>query len=274
MDSNFYKPEIMKIVDIVPEVEGIKTFVIDNSENKIIHKPGQFALITPMFGHGEIVISISSSPLKKDLLEFSIKKVGLVTEVMHTMEIGSEIAVRGPYGRPFPMEDLENKNLIFIAGGIGLVPLRSVINTVFYERDKYKKVVILYGARSPQDIVFRNELFNVWPDNTDTIVASTVDIGDDSWNGKVGYVPVLMDEIEFPVNDTKILTCGPQVMIKSVLTKLKTMGYSPADIITTLELKMKCGVGKCGRCNIGSNYVCMDGPVFTLEELEKLPGEY
>lgn len=269
--DNYY---VMKVKNVIQELEDVKTFVIDNSENKIQHKPGQFALLTPVMGHGEMVISISSSHMQEEELHFSVKNVGRVSEIMHGIQEGDEILVRGPYGNSFPINELKNKNLIFIGGGIGIAPLRSVINTVFAEREKYKDVFILYGARSSKDVMYKKEMLEDWPKVKDTVVACTVDKGDDNWKGRVGFVPVLMDEVSLPLNDTKILTCGPPIMIKFILKKLKEMGYATSDIITTLEMKMKCGVGKCGRCNIGSECVCVDGPVFTLEELEKLPTEY
>lgn len=273
-DHDVLMPHIMAIKEVIQETPDVKTFIIDNGEHKIQHQPGQFALLTPEFGHGEIVISISSSPAQHDTLAFSIKKAGRVTEIMHRLEAGDEIGVRGSYGNSFPMEALHGKNLVFIAGGIGLAPLRSVINTVFANRSDYNKVFILYGARSPQDLVFKDELFEDWNKNKDTVVAYSVDVGDDAWTGTVGFVPMLMDAVDLPIDNTKVLTCGPPIMIKFILDKLLKSGYSSADIITTLEMKMKCGIGKCGRCNIGSKYICIDGPVFTLAELENLPKEY
>ena len=271
---NLYEPKFAKILDIITETSDVKTFIVDNCDNKIIHKPGQFALLTPMFGHGEIVISISSSPAQEDTLAFSIKNAGRVTEIMHRMDVGDEVGVRGAYGNCFPIEDLKGKDLVFIGGGIGLAPLRSVIDTVFADRDSYGKVTILYGARSPEDIIYKKDLLGAWESNKNTHVACTVDVGSTSWNRRVGFVPVLMDDIDLSVENTKVLTCGPGIMIKFVLSKLLQLGYSPENVITTLEMKMKCGVGKCGRCNIGSKYTCMDGPVFTLKELEDLPPEY
>lgn len=269
-----YEPAIKTITQVIEETADIKTFIVDNSTDPIRHLPGQIALLTPMFGEGEIAISISSSPLDRDYLAFSVKKAGRVTEILHRLEAGATLGIRGPVGNGFPMADLQNKHLIFIGGGIGLAPLRSIINTVFYERDRYRSVNILYGARSAGDRVFKNELDKEWPSYAKTNVYCTVDRGSDDWSGRVGYVPTLMEEIDLPIGDTKIITCGPPIMIKAVLNKLKAVGYASSDIITTLEMKMKCGIGKCGRCNIGSKYVCLDGPVFTLAELETLPGEY
>jgi len=274
MCSNIFEPFVMKILEIRSELDSVKTFVIDNSDHKIQHLPGQFALITPVFGHGEIVISICSSPTQKDTLEFSIKNAGLVTDIMHRMDVGDDIMIRGPYGSSFPMKDLENHNLIFIGGGIGIAPLRSVIDTVFAEREKFKSVHILYGARSAEEIIYKKMLTETWPSNSDTFVECTVDKGDDSWKGRVGFVPSLLDEVTLPIENSKVLTCGPPIMIKFILDKLKKLGYKSENIITTLEMNMKCGVGKCGRCNIGSKYICIDGPVFTLKELENLPNEY
>ncbi len=271
---NVLEPKVTKILEVITETPDVKTFIVDNSVDPIEHRPGQFALLTPVFGHGEIVISISSSPAEKGTLTFSIKNAGHVTDIIHRMEAGDEIGIRGPYGNYFPMDDLKGQNLVFIAGGIGLAPLRSVINSVFADRENYGEVFVLYGARSPQDLVFKNEVLETWKTNKNAHIEYTVDSGDDNWTGRVGFVPVLMKEVKLPIVNTKVLTCGPPIMIKFILSNLLEIGYTPENIITTLEMKMKCGIGKCGRCNIGSKYVCTDGPVFTLKELEGMPKEY
>lgn len=274
VENDILRPSRLKILEVINETNDVKTFIVDNSNRFIIHKPGQIALLTPEFGSGEIAISISSSPQKEGTIDFSVKKVGVVTDILHRMEPNDFIWARGPYGRPFPMEELENKNLVFIGGGIGIAPLRSVINTVIAQRGKYRKIFIFYGARSSQDIVFKNELLIEWPKIKDSLVFCTVDKGSDDWTGKVGLVTELLNKENLTIDNTKVLICGPLVMMKFVIFNIRSLGFLSEDIITTLEMKMKCGVGKCGRCNIGSKYVCLDGPVFTLKELEKLPSEY
>jgi sulfhydrogenase subunit gamma (sulfur reductase) len=181
------------------------------------------------------------------------------------------LGVRGPLGNSWPTEEIEGKDLLFIGGGIGLPPLRSLIRYVLDSRDRYGAVQIVYGARSPQDLVYKGEL-KEWDERPDVDVHVTVDRGDETWDGPVGFVPSFLKEID-PTPENKVaFTCGPPIMIKLVVDALEEMGYADANIITTLEMKMKCGVGKCGRCNIGDKYICRDGPVFTFEQLRNIPG--
>jgi len=220
------------------------------------------------------MFSITSSPTNKEFQEFSIKKCGMLTEYLHSLSVGDEIAIRGPYGNHFPVEDkLKGKDLLFIAGGIGLAPLRSVINYVFDNRDDYGKVDILYGSRSKDDLVALREIQEVWAKQKDTNVYLTIDREQEGWDGHVGFVPSYLKEIGFDTNKTALI-CGPPIMIKFVLQGLTELGFSKEQVYTTLELRMKCGVGKCGRCNIGSKYVCKDGPVFRCDEVDELPDEY
>ena len=198
----------------------------------------------------------------------------MLTEYLHSLSVGDEIAIRGPYGNHFPVEDkLKGKDLLFIAGGIGLAPLRSVINYVFDNRDDYGKVDILYGSRSKDDLVALREIQEVWAKQKDTNVYLTIDREQEGWDGHVGFVPSYLKEIGFDTNKTALI-CGPPIMIKFVLQGLTELGFSKEQVYTTLELRMKCGVGKCGRCNIGSKYVCKDGPVFRCDEVDELPDEY
>ena len=182
--------------------------------------------------------------------------------------------VRGPYGNNFPVEtELKGKNLLFIAGGIGLAPLRSVINYVLDNRENYGTVDILYGSRSADDLVRRDEMENVWAAAPGVNVYMTIDRPQEGWDGHVGFVPAYLKEVGFDTNKVALL-CGPPIMIKFCLQALEEMGFSKEQVYTTLELRMKCGVGKCGRCNIGSKYVCKDGPVFRFDEVDELPAEY
>ena len=188
--------------------------------------------------------------------------------------MGDEITVRGPYGNHFPVEEeLKGKNLLFIAGGIGLAPLRSVINYVLDNRENYGTVDILYGSRSADDLVQLKEIQEVWMKTEGVNVYLTIDREQEGWDGHVGFVPSYLKEIGFDTDKTA-LVCGPPIMIKFVLAGLEELGFSREQVYTTLELRMKCGVGKCGRCNIGSKYVCKDGPVFRCDEIDELPAEY
>ncbi|ACV62234.1 oxidoreductase FAD/NAD(P)-binding domain protein [Desulfofarcimen acetoxidans DSM 771] len=272
-------PNIATIASIRRETGDVKTFqvVFDDplAVQSFAHKPGQVALIS-VFGEGEATISITSSPTVKGFLEFSIKKVGRLTSVLHEIEAGAKVAVRGPYGNGFPLDEMKGKNLLFVGGGIGLAPLRSLIDYVLAEenRSDYGNVEILYGARSMADICFKEDLFNKWTACKDTRVYTTIDREEPEWSGHVGFVPAYLEEIK-PVSNNKVaITCGPPVMIKFILMSLQRLGFTEERIITTLEMKMKCGIGKCGRCNIGSKYVCLDGPVFTLKQLKELPPEF
>jgi len=274
-NKNIYLPHLYRIMEIIPETSDIKTFRLDLEGENSSHLPGQFAeLFVP--GVGEAPISITSSPTQKGILEFSIKRIGLVTSAIHRLNPNDRLGIRGPYGNTFPLANLTEHNLLFIAGGIGLAPLRSLINYVLdtEKRHQFNKVTILYGARSPQDLVFKWEL-GKWQNRKDITFLLTVDRGDDQWKGTVGLVPnVLKENIQVNPLEWKSIICGPPIMIKFTIKALLEMGFQPPDIITTLEMRMKCGLGKCGRCNIGPYYVCKDGPVFTYQQLQNMPEEY
>ena len=268
-------PMIGVVTDIRQETPDVKTFRVNAPEGGKLfeHKPGQCAMVS-VPGVGEAMFSITSSPTNKEYQEFSIKKCGVLTDYLHELQVGDEITVRGPYGNAFPVEtELKGKDLLFVAGGIGLAPLRSVINYVLDNRDDYGKVDILYGSRSADDLVQLKEIQEVWMKAKDTNVYLTIDRPQEGWDGHVGFVPSDLSELELSTDKT-VLVCGPPIMIKFVLGALTEMGFSKEQAYTTLELRMKCGVGKCGRCNIGSKYVCKDGPVFRCDEVDELPNEY
>jgi NAD(P)H-flavin reductase len=207
-------------------------------------------------------------------MEFSIKKCGCLTTWLHLMDVGQQITVRGPYGKPFPVEtELKGKDLLFIAGGIGLAPLRSVINYVRDKRENYGDVQIVYGSRSKSDLVDYKEIIDEWMTTEGVNVHLTIDREQAGWDGHVGFVPNYVKELGFDVNKTAII-CGPPIMIKFTLAGLQELGFNKTQVFTTMELRMKCGVGKCGRCNIGNKYVCKDGPVFRCDQLDELPNEY
>ena len=268
-------PMIGVVTDIRQETPDVKTFRVNAPEGGKLfeHKPGQCAMVS-VPGVGEAMFSITSSPTNKEYQEFSIKKCGVLTDYLHELQVGDEITVRGPYGNNFPVDtELKGKNLLFVAGGIGLAPLRSVINYVLDNRDDYGKVDILYGSRSADDLVQLKEIQEVWMKAKDTNVYLTIDRPQEGWDGHVGFVPSYLNELDLKTDKT-VLVCGPPIMIKFVLGALTEMGFSKEQAYTTLELRMKCGVGKCGRCNIGSKYVCKDGPVFRCDEVDELPNEY
>ena len=268
-------PMVGVVTDIRQETPDVKTFRVNAPEGGKLfeHKPGQCAMVS-VPGVGEAMFSITSSPTNKEYQEFSIKKWGVLTDYLHELQVGDEITVRGPYGNNFPVDtELKGKDLLFVAGGIGLAPLRSVINYVLDNRDDYGKVDILYGSRSADDLVQLKEIQEVWMKAKDVNVYLTIDRPQEGWDGHVGFVPAYLKELELSADKT-VLVCGPPIMIKFVLAALTEMGYSKTQAYTTLELRMKCGIGKCGRCNIGSKYVCKDGPVFRCDEVDELPDEY
>jgi sulfhydrogenase subunit gamma (sulfur reductase) len=268
-------PHIGVVTDIRIDTPDVKTFRVLTPDGKkpFDHMPGQCAMLS-IPGVGEAMFSITSSPTNKEYMEFSIKKCGCLTEWLHMMDVGQEITIRGPYGKPFPVEtELKGKDLLFIAGGIGLAPLRSVINYVRYNRQNYGSIQIVYGARSKDDLVDYHEILDEWMKDDGVEVNLTIDREQEGWDGHVGFIPNYVKELSPDIKKT-VLMCGPPVMIKFTLAGLTELGFSKTQIYTTMELRMKCGVGKCGRCNIGAKYVCKDGPVFRFDELGELPDEY
>ena len=268
-------PNVCVITDIRQDTPDVKTFRVLTLDGKkpFIHKPGQCAMLS-MPGVGEALFSITSSPTNTEYVEFSIKKCGCVTSWLHAAEVGQQITVRGPYGNGFPVEtEFKGQDMLFIAGGIGLAPVRSVINYVRDNRANYGKVDIVYGSRSKDDLVFYKEIIDEWIADSSINVHLTIDREQEGWDGHVGFVPTYVKELGFEPNKTAVL-CGPPIMIKFTLQGLGELGFDKKQVYTTLELRMKCGIGKCGRCNVGSKYVCKDGPVFRMDQLDALPDEY
>ncbi len=268
-------PHVGVVTDVRIDTPDVRTFRVTALDGGVCfkHIPGQCAMLS-IPGVGEAMFSITSSPTNTEFMEFSIKKCGCLTEWLHMMEPGQQVTIRGPYGNGFPVEsDFKGKDLLFIAGGIGLAPLRSVINYVRHYRENYGKVDIVYGSRSKEDLVDYNEILTEWCNEDGINVHLTIDREQESWDGHVGFVPNYVKELGFDTNKTAII-CGPPIMIKFTLAGLQELGFDKTQVFTTMELKMKCGVGKCGRCNIGSKYVCKDGPVFRCDQLDELPNEY
>lgn len=268
-------PKIGVITDIRIDTPDIKTFRVVTPDGKkaFDHRPGQCAMLS-VPGVGEAMFSITSSPTNEEYMEFSIKKCGCVTDWLHAAEAGQQITIRGPYGNPFPVDDVfAGHNMLFIAGGVGLAPLRSVINYCRHYRDRYGKIDIVYGSRSSADLLDYQEIINEWSCDAGVNVHLTIDREEDGWDGHVGFVPNYVKELGFDTQRIAVL-CGPPIMIKFTLQGLQELGFEKTQVYTTLELRMKCGVGKCGRCNVGSKYVCKDGPVFRFDELDCLPDEY
>jgi NAD(P)H-flavin reductase len=268
--GNVYLPHIIVIEKIIEETPGIRTFHFNFKDKKLreefTFESGQFAQYS-VFGVGEAPFCISSSPTRRDHLEFAIQRVGRVTNALHRLGVGAELGFRGPYGNSFPLDSLQGKNLVFVGGGIGLAPLRSLIWNVIDNRDKYKKIDIIYGARSPADLCFKYEL-DAWGKAKTVNLVTTVDRGDDTWTGRVGLVPKILEEVAPSAKNAVAIVCGPPIMIRFTFPVLEKLGFTPEQMLTTLEKRMKCGIGKCGRCNIGNVYVCRDGPVFTYAQIK------
>ncbi len=276
--ENPYVPISSTIVNLKEEVKGeraITTFRTEFKDKKLAESfdfiPGQCAMVT-LLGKGECFFAISSSPTKKGYLEFSVMKLGKVTDALHELEIDDVLGVRGPYGNGFPVDEWKGKNILCIGGGIGQAPLRSLIQYVMDNRKDFGKLDVIYGARSTADLCYMDE-FEEMEARDDVDVHLSIDKAEDGWKRFVGFVPDNLKRLAPSPKDTIAITCGPPIMIKFVIQALEGLGFTPDQIFTTLEMRMKCGIGKCGRCNIGSLYVCKDGPVFSWEVLKDVKGE-
>jgi len=270
--GNVYLPHIAVIERIIDETPGIRTFHFNFKDERLrgefTFESGQFGEFS-VFGVGEAPFCISSSPTRQDHLGFTVQRVGRVTNALHRLAVGAEIGFRGPYGNGFPINNLEGKNLVFVAGGIGLAPLRSLVWNVIDNRAKYRNVDIIYGARSPADLCFKYDL-DSWQKDKTLNLFTTVDKGDDKWKGKVGFVPRVLEGVAPSADGAVAVVCGPPIMIRFTFPVLEKLGFTPEQMLTTLEKRMKCGIGKCGRCNIGNIYVCRDGPVFSYAQIMNL----
>ncbi len=276
--ENPYLPYPVRVDDIITETEdrNLKTFkfvfINPEDEEKFSYTPGQFAELS-VPGKGEIPIGIASSPTEKGFVTFTINKVGLVTTHMHNMQKDDIMGIRGPLGNWYPWEEMEGKNVVIIGGGFAFTTLRSSIVYMLNpeNRKRFKDITVVYGARSPGLLLYRDELAE-WEKRDDINMHITVDGTDDpDWKYNVGFVP---EEKITSADNTIAIVCGPPIMIKFTQPVLEKLGFPPERIILSLEMRMKCGIGICGRCNIGDQYVCKDGPVFSLAKLKQMPGEY
>jgi NAD(P)H-flavin reductase len=278
MTENIYMPYLMKIDKITYEAPGVKTFMLkfinEDDQNRFTFKAGQFGEYS-VYGVGESTFCIASSPTRKGYIECTFRQTGKVTNALSDCEEGSIIGFRGPYGNIFPLDEWKGKSLLFIAGGIALPPMRCVIWNALDLRENFNEVTIIYGARSVKDLVYKHELED-WKRRKDVKLITTVDPGGESpdWKGEIGFVPTIVEKISPSSVNTIAIVCGPPVMIKYTFPVLTKLGFADDTIYTTLENRMKCGFGKCGRCNVGKVYICKDGPVFTLNQLRELPDEY
>ena len=266
--GNIYLPQLARVDKIIDENSQIKTFVLSfidsDTQKSFSSRPGQFLMVS--LPHcGEAPISISSPPTRPGTVHLSVRQAGLLTSAMHGLAPGDIIGLRGPFGKPFVLDNLTGRDLLFVAGGIGLAPLRSVINNCL-DSGHDGRIEILYGSRTPGDIAFKEDLA-AWRDHEQVTCRLTVDVAEPGWDGAVGVVTTLLNDVDLDPQNSVGLVCGPPMMIRFVMAELSAKGYDDDRIITTMERHMKCGVGACGHCHMDDKLVCVDGPVFSLAEL-------
>lgn len=271
--GNPYMPELATVAEVIEETHNIRTLrlVLDDAEKMaaFTFEPGQVGQIS-VFGAGEATFVINSPPSRKDYLQFSVMKAGEVTDAIHRLSRGDKVGLRAPLGNYFPWQDWKGKNVFFVGGGIGMAPIRVIMLSLLERKEDYGKISLLYGARSPKDMAFSYEL-DEWTHNPDLDCTLCIDNPYENWGHKVGLIPKVLEEMNPSPENTVAVLCGPPIMIKFTLESLRKLGFEPSNIVTTLEKRMKCGIGICGRCNIGDRFVCVDGPVFTMEDLKELP---
>jgi NAD(P)H-flavin reductase len=265
--TNPLRPLVGTLVGARDLADEIRLFQVELNGERFDYQPGQFAFVSA-FGVGEAPFGLASTAARTQLLEFAIHRVGTVTDALHNLEPGAPVGVRGPLGNSFPLADIQGKNVVVLGGGIGGAPLRPVIHTILDNRDDYGHLDILWAARSPSLLVFTDE-YNAWRNAPDTDLHLTVDAGDGTWDGHVGLITELLEKVAPPAEDAVAIICGPPIMIKFVVLGLNKLGFAGEQMIMTLEAKMKCGIGKCGRCNMGEQFVCLNGPVFYYTQVSR-----
>lgn len=277
---NPYIPNLSTIKTITPEnkVNDIKTIELEFKKEEdykaFNYIPGQFAEIS-LIGKGECPIGIASSPTEEGTLKFTIKKMGTVTSGFHNCEVGDTIGIRGPYGNGWPVEEMKGKNIVVIGGGFAFSTLRSLVLYMLDDkhRKNYKNITVIYGNRDSGEMLYR-EILEEWEKRDDIKVVLTIDREETGWTRKVGFVAAIVKEVAPSPDNAVAIICGPPIMIRTAVTELVEIGWKDEQILNSLEMRMKCGIGKCGRCNIGNKFVCVDGPVFSLAELKKMPNEF
>jgi sulfhydrogenase subunit gamma (sulfur reductase) len=275
---NLYQPHLMRIDEITDETADTRTFRLSFRDAALREgfefQAGQFGEYS-VFGEGESTFCIASSPTRRGYIECTYRGIGKVTQAMRRLGVGDTLGFRGPYGNDFPIERMKGHSVVFVAGGIALPPVRSVIWNVLDLRSEFEDVTIIYGAKTVSDLVYKRELAE-WASRPDVKLWQTVDPGGENpgWKGEVGLIPKIVEKAAPSGEDAFAVVCGPPVMIKYTLPVLSRLGFADDHVYTTLENRMKCGLGKCGRCNIGPVYVCKDGPVFTLAQIKRLPQEF
>jgi len=272
MNADVFLPHIALIDAVRDETPDTKTFSLrfrepDDSE-AFRFVPGQFIELS-VFGYGEAPFCVASSPTQPGAFETTIRRAGKLTNALHQLAPGEEVGIRGPFGNGFDLENARGKDLLFVAGGIGLPPLRSLIRNVLDERDRFRNVTVLYGARTPADLVYKDEI-KAWETASGIEFHVTVDNIQPGWTGNVGMVPILFTKTTLRPESTIAYVCGPPIMIKFVVQDLFMRGFKEESVISTLERMMQCGIGKCNHCAIGQRYVCRDGPVFNFKQIREM----
>lgn len=267
-------PQMYRVESVLAETSDTFTLTVEPAGGAGApgFAPGQFSMLYT-FGVGELPISISGDPARPRRLVYTVRSVGPATQALVSLGPGDSLGVRGPFGTAWPIEAAKGKDVLIVAGGIGLAPLRPVIYHVLRNRDDFVRLIVLYGARSPRDLLFRKELA-AWARCPDTQVLTTVDYGGLNWRGRVGVVPTLFRQIRMHPDRTVAMICGPEIMMRYVLGELaESRGVPEQNIYLSMERNMKCGVGLCGHCQCGSYFICRDGPVFSYPQVRSLLGK-
>ena len=273
--KNIYVPFPMKVEKIILEdpQKSLRTydltFINEDDKKNFNYMPGQFVEFS-ILGKGESPFGIASSPTESDFLRFTVNRTGSVTNEIHYLQEGDEVGIRGPMGNWYPVDKFKGENIVIIGGGFAFTTLRSLLIYLVNNRDEYGEITVIYGARNPDLFIYKDEITE-WEKRDDLKLHLTIDNQVDGWNKKVGFVPTVTKEIAPSAEKSWVIVCGPPIMIKFTLLALVELAFPDERIYTSLERRMKCGIGKCGRCNIGSKYICIDGPVFSLEELKNIP---
>ncbi|MBN1941269.1 MAG: FAD/NAD(P)-binding protein [Candidatus Diapherotrites archaeon] len=266
------KPELAEIIKVKSETPSIKTFDVRFVDKKLQKQfaflPGKFVMVS-VFGYGEMPISISSSPFEKEFIQLTVNAVGNISNAMHRLKKGDLIGLRGPFGRGYLLQRFRRKNIVFFSGGCGLASIRSAVLAALAKKDMFGDIFLFHGCKSSKELLFGKEIAN-WERRNSLNACVSVDIPEKGWKGHTGFVTDLIEKKPLPVENTVVLMCGPPVMVKIAIQKFKDLGFKPEQIYASLERLMHCGVGKCGHCNIGREYVCVHGPVFSGSQIEKM----
>jgi sulfite reductase subunit B len=274
LNTSPYKPMKARVLKVHKYTDQEKFLRIELDGKKDLgHQPGQFAQVS-LFGFGEAPISICSSPTEKRYFDLTVRRIseGTVTNALHRLEPGDVLGIRGPFGTSFPLDKMHGNNILIVAGGLGIVPLRSLINYILAKRKDFGDVQILLGCRTPKDMLFGDEVAD-WQRRTDIKFHCTVDRADPDWKGNIGLITSLIPGVTLTPKQTYAVVVGPPIMYKYVIVELLKKEIPERQIIVSLERKMKCGLGKCGHCQIRGVYVCQTGPVFTYAQLREMTGE-